>query len=185
MHAIVNPGTQNIRRPFFLEFQNILNDNELKFELFKQDKKSFRAKLVDTKFSQSKAITRAMLAWWLFQDEKQELPPLDTHLEIEHIYAKKRHEMNPLKYAGNLELLGNKVLLEKRINIRASDYRFEDKKKYYLGKTNRKNDAPTFNLELQNLADNFKDFTELDIMERNQKIFDAFINYLDENNLLR
>ena len=48
-----------------------------------------------------------------------------------------------------------------------------------------KNDAPTFNPELQNLADNFKDFTELDIVERNQKIFDAFISYLDENNLLR
>ena len=33
---------------------------------------------------------------------------------------------------NNLESLGNKVLLEKGINIRAADYRFEDKKKYYI-----------------------------------------------------
>ena len=185
VQAIVQPGVQSVRRPFFLEFQNILHGNELKFEQFKQSKKSFYEKLSATKFSQSKAITRAMLAWWLFQNENQELPPLDTRLEIEHIYAKRRAEFEPLENAENLELLGNKTLLEKRINIRASDYRFADKKKYYSGKTNKKNDAPTFNLELLKLAETKKDFTESDILERNEEIFSGFIKYLEENNLLR
>ena len=52
-------------------------------------------------------------------------------------YARNRNEKeqslsNPVK----VESLGNKAVLEKRINIRASDYRFEDKKKYYNGYTN-------------------------------------------------
>ena len=32
---------------------------------------------------------------------------------------------------NNMESLGNKSILEKKINIRASDYRFSDKIKYY------------------------------------------------------
>lgn len=182
MLAIFNPGNHNIRRPFFYEFQNIFSGNELNFEQYKLNKKSFQAKLIDTKFSNTKAITRAMLAWWLFQNENQELPPLDTRLEIEHIYAKRRAEFEPFQNAENLELLGNKTLLEKRINIRASDYRFADKKKYYSG--NNKN-APTFNLELLKLAKIKNDFTESDILERNEEIFNGFIKYLAENNLLR
>lgn len=185
MHAIVNPGTQNIRRPFFLEFQNIFHGNEINFNQFKQNKKIFYEKLSDTKFSNQKKITRAMLAWWLFQNENQDLPPLDTKLEIEHIYAKRRAEFEPIQNAENLELLGNKVLLEKRINIRASDYRFADKKKYYLGETNRKKDLHTFNLELLRLAKIKNDFIEDEILERNEKIFESFIKYLAENNLLK
>ena len=38
-----------------------------------------------------------------------------------------------MKDKNSLESLGNKALLEKSINIRASDYRFDDKKKYYMG----------------------------------------------------
>ena len=34
----------------------------------------------------SKTITRSMLTWWIFNDDKQELPPIDTKLEIEHIF---------------------------------------------------------------------------------------------------
>jgi len=185
MHSIVNPGNQNIRRPFFLEFQNIFKGNELSFEQFKQDKKLFRVKLENTIFSNSKRITRAMLAWWLFQNANQELPPLDTKLEIEHIYAKKLTETKPLANVENLELLGNKSLLEKRINIYASNLPFANKKIYYLGETNKKNAMPTFNLELLELAKTHDDFTENDIVERNEKIFNSFINYLEENKLLK
>ena len=194
MHSIVNPGTQNVRRPFFVEFSNILKGNELTFKSeknakqnydYRQDRKLFRVKLENTIFSNQKRITRAMLAWWTFQNENQDLPPLDTRLEVEHILAKRRAEFEPFKNAETLELLGNKTLLEKRINIRASDYRFADKKKYYFGQTGKKNDAPTFNLELLKLANTHEDFTESDILERNKKIFETFIEYLAENNLLK
>ena len=186
MHAIVNPGVQSIRRPFFLEFANILNDRELKFNQFIQNKNVVLEKMRDIKFSNTKGITRTMLAWWTFNDDAQELPPLDTKLEIEHIYAVKRHEFSPLADESHLELLGNKALLEKRINIRASDYRFEDKAKYYLGYTKGKQKiAGTMIRELLTLAKTQKDFTEDDILIRNDIIFDAFIEFLDKNNLLR
>lgn len=185
MHSVMNLGTLNIRHPFFLEFQNILYGKELSFKNFKQTKPVIMNQLYNIKFSNTKLITRAMLAWWIFQNENQELPPLDTKLEIEHIYAKKRAEFNPLKNEESLELLGNKTLLEKRINIRAADYRFADKKKYYLGQNGKKNETPTFNLELLNLANNQYDFIEKDIISRNEKIFEGFINYLEENNLLK
>lgn len=185
MQAIVQPGVQSIRRPFFLEFKNILHGNELNFRFFKQNKSELEYKLNSMKFSNTKPLTRAMLVWWLFQNEEQELPPIDTKLEIEHIYAKNRAEIERINDETLLECLGNKALLEKRVNIRASDYRFSDKKKYYLGKTNKKNNLPTFNLELQNLAMTLGDFNEDLIRERNKKIFDGFINYLKQNNLLR
>ena len=187
MHAITNPGVQAIRRPFFVEFQNILTGRPIEFYQFKQSEKTVREQLENTKFSNQRAITGSMLAWWIFLDEAQELPPIGVELQIEHIYAKKRHELNPLADATNLESLGNKSLLEKRVNIRAADYRFADKKKFYLGwqPPGKKAYQPgTFNQELKFLAENLNDFTEDDIIERNEEIFNAFIGYLREQDLL-
>lgn len=184
MHAIVNPGTQNIRRPFFKEFNNILHGRPIEFKDFKQSEKFIRERLSQTRFSNQRAITGSMSAWWTFSDEKQELPPLGTKLHLEHIYAKKRHENHPNELSNPelLETLGNKSLLEERINIGASDYRFADKKIFYLG--DGKSKPGTFNRELQFLAENLDDFNEDEIVERNEEIFNAFIAYLGENNLL-
>lgn len=156
----------------------------MNFEQFKQNENFVRDIFSKTKFSQSKSITRAMLAWWTFQNEKQELPPLDSKLEIEHIYAQRRATVEPLENKESVELLGNKTLLEKRINIRATDYSFELKRKYYRGEIGKKNEIETFNLELLELAKK-NDFTESDIISRNEKIFEGFIDYLEENNLLK
>ena len=187
MNAILDLGKSNIRRPFVVEFKDIFNGEPLEFDIqFKPQKNILQRRLSEMTFSNPKLITRAILAWWTFNDDSQELPPIDTRLEIEHIYAVKRHEFSPLSEEKNLELLGNKILLEKRINIRAADYRFEDKKKYYLGYTkNGKWTQGTMINELRELAENNFDFTEEDILERNEKIFSAFIRYLSQNNLLR
>ena len=186
MHAIVNPGVYNVRRPFFVEYRNILHGNNLRFKYYLQDRKIFREQLFNTTFSPWKGITYAMLAWWTFQNDKQELPPIDIKLEVEHIFSKRRAEFEPFKDESSLELLGNKSLLEKRINIRASDYRFADKAKYYLGYTkNNKLQRGTDILELRDLAKTKTDFTESDIHERNEKILNGFMNYLEENNLLK
>ena len=186
MHAITNPGVQSIRRPFFVEFQNILHGRPLEFKQYRQDEKILRERLKDTNFSNQRAITGSMLAWWAFRDTAQDLPPLGTVLQIEHIYAKKRHELKPLKNADALECLGNKTLLEKRVNIRAADYRFADKKQYYRGFRDARGQLKpgTFNLELRRLAETNSDFTENDILERNEEIFAAFIAYLREQDLL-
>ncbi len=183
MHAITNPGVQSIRRPFFVEFQNILHGRPLEFKHFRQDTRILRERLTNTNFSNWRAITGSMLAWWTFQNPAQELPPLGMDLQIEHILAKKRQELHHvLKNPDALEFLGNKSLLEKSINIRAADYRLVDKKIFYLSDGRAK--LATFNLELRTLAETYDDFTEDKIIARNEKIFDAFINYLREQNLL-
>ena len=182
MYAITNPGVQAIRRPFFVEFQNILHGRPLEFQQFKQHEKILRERLKQTNFSNQRAITGAMLAWWIFQNSAQDLPPLGVDLQIEHILPKKRQELHHvLNNPEALEFLGNKSLLEKGINIRAADYRLADKKIFYLGDDKK---PATFNLELRGLAETHNDFTEEDINRRNAEIFDAFIKYLRGNDLL-
>ena len=66
-------------------------------------------------------------------------------------------------------------------------YRFEDKKKYYVGFTtkNGKVKEPTVINELLQLGKNTKDFTETDIKNRNKLILDTFTSYLKDVNLLK
>ena len=75
--------------------------------------------------------------------------------------------------------------MEKRINIRASDYKFADKKKYYEGFiTDRKvKKDGTKNMELVQLAASADDFTEADILARNEQIIESFIEYMADNDL--
>ncbi len=75
--------------------------------------------------------------------------------------------------------------MEKSINIRASDYRFSDKKKYYNGFTNDKGKykTGTRNAELVMMAKQKEDFCENDIIIRKKAIIDAFIGYLKKNKL--
>ena len=71
-----------------------------------------------------------------------------------------------------MEALGNKTLLERRINISASDYRFSDKIKHYKGFTNDKGKekSGTQIIELVKLTNTNTDFTESDIEKRNKLI---------------
>jgi len=92
---------------------------------------------------------------------------------------------NSLKDENSIDLLGNKVLLEKSINIRASDYRFEDKKKIYSGEIRRgKNKDKSKIAEIEELI-SYTKFDETDIKERNQLILDKFFAFLKTENLLQ
>ena len=136
-------------------------------------------------FNNNRPITKSMLAWWAYQDIDQQLLSIETSYDIEHIYAKNRNEKeNSLTNAKNVEKLGNKSLLEKRINIRASDYRFEDKKKYYEGFTTSRGKVKeaTNIVSLKKLTSK-ADFIETDIISRNDKIIEAFMEYLKANKL--
>ena len=183
MNAVMDYGKNNIRRPFVMEFKDIFHGEPLEFDKqFKREEKILRRRLEETRFSNNKSVTRTMLAWWAFQNPAQDLPPSDTKLHIEHIFAKNRQSFQPLENPDTLEFLGNKALLEEKINKKISDNPFKDKKIYYLG--DGKSKPATFNLELRGLAETKDDFTEADIIERNEKIFNAFIEYLRGNNLL-
>ena len=187
-YAVTNPGVNALRSPIYKEMVNIVNNEEVTFDGYKFEEERVRSFFDNYSFTNQRPITKAMLTWWAFVDEKQPLLSLETVFEIEHIYAKNRQDKEKsLTNASNLESLGNKALLEKRINIRASDYRFVDKIKYYQGFTNSQNQVKdgTKIYELTNLASTVTDFTEIDIVDRNKNMMNTFIEYLYSNNLMQ
>ena len=140
----------------------------------------------DYNFYNMRPITKSMLAWWAFQDDSQPLMSLETSFDIEHIFAKNRVSHETMANTSNVEKLGNKAILEKRINIRASDYKFEDKQKYYLGfESQGKRKEGTKVKELLDMANTKVDFSEDDILKRHANILDGFIDFLRNNNLIK
>lgn len=184
-YALTNSGVNALRTPIYAEMINLVENRPVTFSDFKFDKAGLINILQTYEFSNRRPITKSMLTWWAYQDEKQEILSLDTVLEIEHIFARNRQENEKsLQDENNLECLGNKALLEKRINIRASDYRFSDKKKYYQGYTKGKTVKERTHInELLELSLK-DDFNEKDIIQRNRVIVDKFIGYLRKENLL-
>lgn len=185
-YAFLHPGVNAMRTPAYPEMIGIVNGEPVSFKDYKLRENELRNVLENYEFTNGRPITKSMLAWWAFQDGAQQLIKLDTKVEIEHIFARKRQEVEKsLTDKHNLESLGNKALLEKSINIRASDYRFADKKKYYEGYVNgkgRKKDG-TSNRELLNLSKNAADFKETDIISRKARIIDAFIQFAKDKNV--
>ena len=186
-YAIMRPGVNALRTPVYPEMINIINNQQVLFNDYKFDESDVKLALENYLFTNGRPITKSMLAWWMYTNDEQDLFLLDTKVEIEHIYAKKRQENeNGLTDKRNLESLGNKALLEKSINIRASDYRFIDKLKYYKGFVTDKGKVRegTKNKELFDLSSNSNDFKETDIIERKNLIISTFIDYLRQNDLL-
>ncbi len=176
-YTIIRPGIGSLRTPLFDEMVNIVQDKDTSLCDYRINSRELRNMLYSYNFNGKRPITKSMLVWWAFSDPEQEIIPRGTVLEIEHIYAKNRTP-NP----ENIEALGNKSVLEKTINIRASDYRFSDKAKYYLGLIPGK--PKTQIHELAAMATDMQDFTEQDIDQRNTQILEAFMNFVAENNLL-
>ena len=109
------------------------------------------------------------------------------------LHLKKQSLYNYFSFDGgkeyverNLESLGNKVLLEKSINIRAADYDFKDKIKYYEGFTTASGQKKegTRIAELQQISKNYSDFKEIDIQNRKNQIINSFVEYLKEMSML-
>lgn len=186
-YAVTNPGVNALRTPVFAEMINVVNGQPVSFSDFLFHSQQVQNAFNNYVFSNNRAITKSMLTWWAFQDPAQALLPLETVLEIEHIYARNRHEKeHSLSNPRHVESLGNKALLEKRINIRASDYRFTDKVKYYKGFENARKQLKegTRIKELTDLADSVTDFTEADIVQRTSKIIFSFVEFMHRNGLL-
>lgn len=186
-YAVINPGVNALRTPVYAEMTNIVNDRPVSFAGFRFNREKVLNAFMSFNFSNVRPVTKSVLAWWAYQDSAQELLSLETAFEIEHIYARNRvNSENSLSDWQKVDALGNKILLEKRINIRASDYRFADKKKYYLGYINNRGQMKkgSKNHELLQLANSFVDFSEADIDERTQRIFTSFVDFLSQNMLL-
>ena len=183
---MTNPGVNALRTPIYAEMVNIIQGEEVTFNDYKFDLSLTRSQLENFTFSNGRPVTRSFLAWWAMQQDNQSLPDIDTVFEIEHIYARNRNEQEQtLSDSSKVEKIGNKSMLEKRINIRASDYRFCDKKKHYQGCENSKGEKKdgTIIVELLNLSSLSIDFSENDIDSRTNSIFDAFCKYLKNESL--
>ena len=187
-YAITNPGVNALRTPVYSEMIKIVNNMPVDFEDYKFELSTLKSVFDNFNFYNGRPITKSMLAWWAFENDAQELLSMESIYEIEHIYARSRHDKeNALQNPKNIDALGNKSLLEKRINIRASDYKFEDKKKYYTGYINSRgqNKQGTQIQELLQLASQQSDFTEADIQSRNNDILTGFFDYLKDVALLK
>lgn len=186
-YAIVNPGMSTLRAPIYTEMRKIIIGDNVDFSNYSLIEDNLRNLLNVYKFSNNRPITKSILVWWMYRKNGQCVVSLDTKFDIEHIFAKKRYENETsLLDGGSIESIGNKAVLEKRINIRAAEYRFSDKIKYYKGLKDSHNKLKegTINQELLELA-NRSDFTENDIISRKKEIIDGFISYLRENDLLK
>ena len=177
-YTIVKPGIGSLRTPLFDEMVNIVQEKDTSFRDYRFDSTELSRLLHSFSFNGNRPITKSMLVWWAFSNPEQKILPPRTRLEIEHIYAKNRFPV-----PQNIEALGNKSVLEKDINIRASDYRFTDKAKYYLGLVPGKKGTQIY--ELADMAKTKHDFDEHDIQERTAAILNAFMDFVADNNLLR
>lgn len=186
-YTVTNPGVNALRTPLYPEMINIVNKQPVKFEEFLFSPEQLENKFRNFDFKNQRPITKSMLTWWAFQEPEQECLPLEKTIEIEHIYPRNRQKIEQgLTNPNNMESLGNKSILEKKINIRASDYRFSDKIKYYQGfTTNKGKKEGTAIKELINLSKSVTDFSETDIGQRETKIILEFIEYLKDNGLLK
>lgn len=184
-YAITNPGVNALRGPIFEEMINIIKNIDVSFENRKFNEENTRSFFGSYEFTNGKPITRSLITWYAYTFDSQVLLDVNESFQIEHIFPKKRQEMeNGLSKDSVIEFLGNKVLLEESINIKASDYRFEDKKKIYSGEARRgKNKEKSKIAEIENLV-KLQSFEEKDILERNQKIIDSFFLFLKKENLI-
>lgn len=184
-YAVTNPGVNALRAPVYDEMVNITKDNDATFAKYKFSEAPARSFFENYVFTNQRNITRSLITWYAHTFEDQELLDAGEMYHLEHIYPKKRQEMDgDLKNEESIDSLGNKILLEASINIRASDYRFEDKKRIYSGEQRRgKNKDPSQIAEISYLI-GYAEFGEAQIASRNKLILDRFFDYLRDENLI-
>ncbi len=184
-YAITNPGVNALRTPVYDEMINIINGNEATFSKYKFNETQARTSFENYVFTNQRGATRSIMTWYAYTFPNQQLLGLNEIFHLEHIYSKKRQEMEGgLKDERNLDSLGNKVLLESSINIKASDYRFQDKKKIYSGVQRRGNNkGPSKVAEITELL-NYNEFEEEQAINRNNIILDTFFGFLQGEDLI-
>ena len=184
-YAVTNPGVNALRTPVYDEMVNIVNGGDVTFSKYKFNKSQARTSFENYVFTNQRNSTRSMITWYAYTFSKQKILESNEVFHLEHIYSKKRQEMEDgLKNESNLDSLGNKILLESSINIRASDYRFEDKKKIYSGEQRRgKYKGPSKIYEIGELV-GYDKFEEQQVVDRSKKILDDFFEFLQIEDLI-
>ncbi len=188
-YAITNPGVNALRTPIYDEMVNIIENIEVTFSRYKFRSEPTHTSINNFVFTNQRNITRSIITWYAYTFDDQTLLKLNEKLHLEHIYSGKRQDMEAgLKDNTKLESLGNKILLESSINIRASDYTFDAKKKIYTGEISRgknKKSSKIFETtDSKNGLQSLNEFGEQQIQERENKIIQKFLDFLKNENLL-
>ena len=181
-YAVTNPGVNALRTHIYAEMINVVNDEPVTFNDFLFDVDQVKNAFSNYEFTNSRRLTRSMLTWWAFHNPKQKLLKLKSNYDIEHIYAKDLQEKEDSFIDPDLiESLGNKSLLERKINRSASNHLFEFKRKLYRGEFNNKR------TEIKDLLDIAEKpvFKEFDIGQRDDEIIHRFIEFMNNNDLLK
>ena len=178
-YSITALRVDTLRTPAITENINIVNDLPVTFSSYKFDLEDLKYKIKNYKFSGAKKITRSMLAWRAFQFKGQELLPITSAFDAEHICSQFSDVDGEL-----YESLGNKSFIERKIRDIAKVFDFKDKRKYYLDFLHLKNKGTQI-FELRELALTRENFTKQDIIQRNREIVDSFITFLKDNNLIK
>jgi len=184
-YAITNPGVNALRTPVYDEMVNIVNGRESTFSKYRFNEDQARLFFENYTFTNQRNITRSIVTWYVYSFADQSLLDVNEIFHLEHIYSKKRQEIEGgLQNSAVIESIGNKVLLEGSINIRASDYRFEDKKNIYSGKQRRgKNKEPTKVHAISQVLQH-EEFGEPEINARKSEILDRFFGFLRAQDLI-
>lgn len=184
-YAITNPGVNALRTPVYDEMVNTIKDGDATFSKYKFNSLQTRTAFENYTFTNQRSVTRSIITWYAYTFPNQRLLQFNEIFHLEHIYPRKRQEMEKgLKFESSIDSLGNKVLLESSINIKASDYRFEDKKKIYSGEQRRGSyKDPSKVAEIAELI-GYPEFGEEQIVDRSKQILDKFFDFLRMEELL-
>ncbi|MDM3846832.1 MAG: DUF262 domain-containing protein, partial [Aphanizomenon gracile PMC638.10] len=107
-YAITNQGVNALRTPIYDEMVNLVNGEEVTFSKYKFNQTQARTSFENYVFTNQRNATRSMITWYAYTFPKQQLLGLNEIFHLEHIYPKKRQEMEGgLKNESNLDLLGN------------------------------------------------------------------------------
>jgi uncharacterized protein with ParB-like and HNH nuclease domain len=173
MKFIFNPSINAIKDDIYGMYITIQEGNKLKLNM-PMSKDEFKKRITD--FSSSR-ISRAFILLNAYLNENQNdlIPEI---FDIEHIFPKKWQDTNyngwNIKDAKTyLERFGNKIVLEKKLNIQAGNGYFGEKKKRYS--TSK---IETIK-ELSNYSKN--DWTKIDIEERENKFITEIIFFIETN----
>jgi uncharacterized protein with ParB-like and HNH nuclease domain len=184
-YAVTNPGVNALRTPIYDEMVSIIDGRDVTFSKYKFNALKTRSFFENYGFTNQRNVTRSIITWYAYTFSDQQLLDGKEVFHLEHIYSKKRQEMESgLQNKSNLESLGNKVLIEASINIKASDYHFEDKKKIYSGEVRRGKNKDTSKIAEISQLSSYQEFNEQQIIDRNKAILDKFFDFLHSEDLI-
>ena len=94
-YSLIKPGISALKIPVFAELVNIINNSQIDFKRHRINKELIAQMFADyNTFTNNRPITKSMLAWWAFYQKEQKIFDSDKSFHIEHIYAKKRYDID-------------------------------------------------------------------------------------------